>query len=168
MVAIFFGGPLADRFEPRKLLAGSLWAAASGGLCIATFPDVKGVMLVCGCFGLTSILLFWAAPIKVTRAWGGDDQQGLSCGLLEGGRGLLAGMPASLGVLAFSVAFRMGYDAATLEQKGAVPRQVIYSCNAFTASVGVLVWFSLRGLDGGSNDTRGKRHCGDCSILRGQ
>ena len=127
MVAYFFGGPLADRFEPRKLLAGSLWAAASGGLYIATFPDVKGVMLVCGCFGLTSILLFWAALIKVTRAWGGDDQQGLSYGVLEGGRGLLAAILASLSVLAFSVAFPVGYVAATLEQKGAVPRQVIYS-----------------------------------------
>ena len=82
-------------------------------------------MLVCGCFGLTSILLFWAALIKVTRAWGGDDQQGLSYGVLEGGRGPLAAILASLGVLAFSVAFPMGYDAATLEQKGAVPRQVI-------------------------------------------
>ena len=125
MVAYFFGGPLADRFEPRKLLAGSPWAAALGGPCMATFPDFTGVMLVCGCFGLTSILLFWAVLIKVTRAWGGDDQQGLSYGLLEGGRDLLAAILASLGVLAFSVAFPMGYDAATLEQKGAVPRQVI-------------------------------------------
>ena len=84
-------------------------------------------MLVCGCFGLTNILLFWAALINVTRAWGGDDQQGLSYGRLEGGRGLLAAILASLGVLAFSVAFPIGYVAATLEQKGAVPRQVIYS-----------------------------------------
>ena len=114
MVADFFGGPLADRFEPRKLLAGSLWATALGGLYIATFQDVTGVMLVCGCFGLTNILLFWAALIKVTRAWGGDDQQGLAHGLFNGGRGLLAAMLALLGVLAFSVAFPMGYDAATL------------------------------------------------------
>ena len=63
MVAYFFGGPLADRFEPRKLLAGSLWATALGGLYLATFPDVTGVMLVWGFFGLTNILLFWAALI---------------------------------------------------------------------------------------------------------
>ena len=42
MAAYFFGGPLADRFAPRKLLAGSLWAAALGGLYLATFPDVTG------------------------------------------------------------------------------------------------------------------------------
>ena len=102
-------------------------------------------MLVWGFFGLTNILLFWAALIKVTRAWGGDDQQGLAYGLLDGGRGLLAAVMASLGVLAFSVAFPLGYDAATLEQKGAVLRQVIYGYTAVTAAVGVLVWFTLRG-----------------------
>ena len=46
MVAYFSGGPLADRFEPRKPLAGSLWATALGGLYLATFPSVTGVMLV--------------------------------------------------------------------------------------------------------------------------
>ena len=45
MAAYFFGGPLADRFEPRKLLAGSLWATALGGLYLATFPDVTGCLL---------------------------------------------------------------------------------------------------------------------------
>ena len=150
MAAYFFGGPLADRFEPRKLLSVSLWATALGGLYLATFPDVTGVMLVWGFFGLTNILLFWAALIKVTRAWGGDDQQGLAYGLLDGGRGLLAAVLASLGVFAFSVAFPLGYDAATLDQKGAVLRQVIYGYTAVTAAVGVLVWFTLRGLDGGA------------------
>ena len=147
MAAYFFGGPLADRFEPRKLLAGSLWATALGGLYLATFPDVIGVTLIWGFFGLTNILLFWAALIKVTRAWGGERQQGLAYGLLDGGRGLLAAILASAGVFAFSVAFPLGYDAATLDQKAAVLREVIYGYTGVTAAVGVLVWFTLRGLD---------------------
>ncbi len=147
MAAYFFGGPLADRFEPRKLLAGSLWATSLGGLYLATFPDVTGVTLIWGFFGLTNILLFWAALIKVTRAWGGERQQGLAYGLLDGGRGLLAAILASAGVFAFSVAFPLGYDAATLDQKAAVLREVIYGYTGVTAAVGVLVWFTLRGLD---------------------
>lgn len=147
MAAYFFGGPLADRFEPRKLLAGSLWATALGGLYLATFPDVTGVTLIWGFFGLTNILLFWAALIKVTRAWGGERQQGLAYGLLDGGRGLLAAILASAGVFAFSVAFPLGYDAATLDQKAAVLREVIYGYTGVTAAVGALVWFTLRGLD---------------------
>ncbi|MEK9921084.1 MAG: MFS transporter [Luminiphilus sp.] len=146
MVAYFFGGPLADRYEPRALLAGSLWATAAGGLYLATFPNVVGVMLVWGFFGLTNILLFWAALIKVTRAWGGADQQGMAYGLLDGGRGLLAAILASVGVLMFSAAFPLGYDEATLLQKGAVLKQVIYGYTAVTMGVGVMVWFTLRGL----------------------
>ncbi len=146
MVAYFFGGPLADRYEPRALLAGSLWATAAGGLYLATFPNVVGVMLVWGFFGLTNILLFWAALIKVTRAWGGADQQGMAYGLLDGGRGLLAAILASVGVLMFSAAFPLGYDEATLLQKGAVLKQVIYGYTAVTMGIGVMVWFTLRGL----------------------
>ena len=155
MVAYFFGGPLADRYEPRALLAGSLWATAAGGLYLATFPNVVGVMLVWGFFGLTNILLFWAALIKVTRAWGGADQQGMAYGLLDGGRGLLAAILASVGVLIFSAAFPLGYDEATLLQKGAVLKQVIYGYTAVTMGVGVMVWFTLRGL--------GERHTGGAS-----
>jgi sugar phosphate permease len=147
MIAYFFGGPLADRFEPRKLLAGSLWATALGGLYLATFPDVTGVMLVWGFFGLTNILLFWAALIKVTRNWGGDDQQGLAYGLLDGGRGLLAAVLASLGVFAFASAFPLGYDSTTLTEKGVILRQVIYGYTIATAAVGVMVWFTLRGIE---------------------
>ncbi len=146
MAAYFFGGPLADRFEPRLLLAGSLWATAAGGLYLASFPDYFGVMLVWGFFGLTNILLFWAALIKVTRAWGGGDQQGMAYGLLEGGRGLLAAVLASVGVFAFSTAFPLGYDEATLAQKGAVLQQVIYGYTGVTAAAGLLVWFTLKGL----------------------
>lgn len=155
MVAYFFGGPLADRYEPRALLAGSLWATAAGGLYLATFPNVVGVMLIWGFFGLTNILLFWAALIKVTRAWGGADQQGMAYGLLDGGRGLLAAILASVGVLIFSTAFPVGYDEATLLQKGAVLQQVIYGYTAVTMGVGVMVWFTLRGL--------GERHTGGAS-----
>jgi hypothetical protein len=82
----------------------------------------------------------------VTRSWGGNDQQGLAYGLLDGGRGLLAAVLASLGVLAFASAFPLGYDSATLTEKGVILRQVIYGYTAATAAVGVMVWFTLRGI----------------------
>ena len=42
MVALFayiLGGPLADRFPPRKLIAISLWTTAAGGWVYAQFPS---------------------------------------------------------------------------------------------------------------------------------
>ena len=164
MVAYFFGGPLADRYEPRVLLACSLWATAIGGVYLASFPDVFGVMLVWGFFGLTNILLFWATLIKVTRAWGGHDQQGMAYGLLDFGRGLIAAVLASIGVFIFSAAFPLGYDEATLAHKGTVLKQIIYGYTTVTAGVGCLVWFTLRGFSEG--DGRSKQRSSNQFFLQ--
>ena len=41
-------------------------------------------------WGVTTILLFWAAMIRATREWGGASQQGRAFGILDGGRGAVA------------------------------------------------------------------------------
>ena len=143
MLAYFPGGPLADRYPARKLLAFSLWATAAGGLYMATMPDYRGAVLLWGFFGVTTILLFWAALIRATRDWGEHDGQGLAYGLLEGGRGVLAAGLASAGALLFAFAFPHGYDVASFEEKRTVLRIIIYGYTAVTAACGVFVWFAL-------------------------
>ena len=143
MLAYFPGGPLADRFSARKLLATSLWATAAGGLYMATFPDYKGALLVWAVFGITTILLFWAALIRATRDWGGHDEQGRAYGLLDGGRGILAAGLASVGVMMFGLAFPEGYASASFEEKEAALRMIIYGYTAVTALAGLFVWFTL-------------------------
>lgn len=150
MLAYFPGGPIADRFPARKLLAASLWTTALGGLYMATFPGYRGAMLLWGFFGLTTILLFWAAMIRACREWGGDDEQGRAYGLLDGGRGVLAAGLASIGVILFGLAFPDGYAAATLEDKRDALRLIIYGYTAVTAAAGVLVWFAVT--DGAPDD----------------
>ena len=143
MLAYFPGGPIADRFSAHKLLAVSLWMTAAGGLYMATFPDYHGSLLVWGFFGITTIMLFWAALIRATRDWGGHDEQGRAYGLLDGGRGVLAAGLASIGVMMFGLAFSEGYGAATFEEKEAALRLIIYGYTAVTAFAGVFVWFAL-------------------------
>ena len=113
MIAYFFGGPLADRFPAHKLIAWSLWATASGGIYLSTFPGYYGVMFIWGFFGFTTVFLFWAALFKATRAWGGINQQGQAYGLLDGGRGLLAAVLASVGVWILATTIPDGYSKAT-------------------------------------------------------
>lgn len=143
MLAYFLGGPLADRFSARKLLAMSLWITAAGGLYMATFPDHRGALLLWGFFGFSTIMLFWAALIRATRDWGGHDEQGRAYGLLDGGRGILAAGLASIGVMMFGLAFPEGYGAATFEEKEAALRLIIYGYTAVTAFAGMFVWFVL-------------------------
>lgn len=143
MLAYFPGGPLADRFPARKLLAFSLWTTAAGGLYMATLPGYLGAVLLWGFFGLSTILLFWAALIRATREWGGHDEQGLAYGVLEGGRGVLAAGLAFAGNWLFDAAFSDGYAAASFADKQAVLRTIIYGYTTVTALCGVFVWFAL-------------------------
>jgi sugar phosphate permease len=143
MLAYFPGGPLADRFSARKLLAMSLWITAAGGLYMATFPDYRGALLLWGFFGFSTIILFWAALIRAARDWGGHDEQGRAYGLLDGGRGILAAGLASVGVMMFGLAFPEGYGAATFAEKEAALRLIIYGYTAVTALAGVFVWVVL-------------------------
>jgi nitrate/nitrite transporter NarK len=143
MLAYFPGGPLADRFSARSLITLSLLSTAAGGLYMATLPGLAGSVLVWGFFGLTTILLFWAALIRATRDWGGIDEQGRAFGLLDGGRGLLAAVWASLAALLFGFLFPEGIAAASFEDKREALRMVILGYTAITASAGVFVWFAL-------------------------
>ena len=143
MLAYFPGGPLADRFPARKLLALSLWSTAVGGLYMATMPGYRGAILVWGFFGITTILLFWAALIRATREWGGTDEQGRAFGLLEGGRGLLAAVLATIGAALFGFMFPEGYADASFEDKKQALSLIIYGYTLVTAVSGVYVWFVL-------------------------
>jgi len=143
MLAYFPGGPLADRFPARKLLAWSLWSTAAGGLYMATLPGFRGAMMIWGFFGITTILLFWAALIRATREWGGTTEQGRAFGLLEGGRGMLAAVLATLGAGLFGFMFPEGYASASVEGKREALSLIIYGYTAVTALTGVYVWFVL-------------------------
>jgi sugar phosphate permease len=143
MLAYFPGGPLADRFPARKLLALSLWSTAAGGLYMATLPGYRGVLLVWGFLGITTILLFWAALIRATRDWGGTDEQGRAYGLLDAGRGLLAAVLATIGAALFGLMFPEGYTAASFNDKQEALRLIILAYTAVTAATGVFVWFLL-------------------------
>ncbi len=135
MLAYFPGGTLADRYSTRALLAVSLWATAAGGLYLATIPGVQGLSFLYGYWGITTILLFWAALIRATREWGGALAQGRAFGLLDGGRGLVAAVLASVAVtvLARTMDSAMGADL----------RAVIYFYSGVTFSAGLLCWWVI-------------------------
>ncbi len=144
MLAYFPGGLLADRFPIYKLMSFSLWMTALGGFYMSTFPGYMESILLFGFFGFSTIMLFWGALIRATREWGGQKGQGLAFGILEGGRGLLAVVLASFGVLLFQFTFPLGYESATFTEKQNVFRTVILGYSLVTALVGVYIWIVFR------------------------
>jgi MFS family permease len=143
MVAYLPGGPLADAFSPRKLLATALFTTAAGGHVLATIPSLSSMKLLYAYWGLTTIALFWAALMRATREWGGEMKQGAAFGLLDGGRGLLTAVTGSVLVAIYASLIPEDVASATLEQRTAAFRQIIFLMAAMTCATAVLVWFAL-------------------------
>lgn len=152
MLSYFLGGPLADRFAARKLLAWSLWCTALGGAYMLTFPGYRGASILWAVFGVTTILLFWAALIRATRDWGGSDNQGRAYGLLDGGRGLLAAAFATLAVGIFGLVFPEEQANASLAEKREALRLVIIAYTALTVAAGFLAWFAIAERETGNQE----------------
>ena len=144
LLSYFFGGPLADRFPPRKLIAVSLWTTALGGLVLAAFPTYQVLQILYAYWGFTTIFLFWAPMIKATRVWGGSTSQGKAFGFLDGGRGLVGALLGALGVYVFSSFLYTEASSATLSESRAAFKQVILLSTGIVLVVGLLVWFFLK------------------------
>jgi len=151
MVAYFGGGPLADRFSARKLLVVALLSTAAGGIVLAQVPSIATLRWLFFFWGISTILPFWAALIRATREWGGERSQGRAYGLLDGGRGLVAALLASVSLILFSAILPADAAAATLEQKRLALVQVIWLFTAFTAATSAVVWFWVPDSSAGSD-----------------
>ncbi len=138
-----FGGFLADKFPPGKLIAVALWTTALGGLVYASFPSYTVLKILYGYWGFTTIFLFWAPMIKATRVWGGTSSQGKAFGFLDGGRGLVGALFGAMGVLIFSLFISSEISQNTVSESRAAMKQVILVSSGIVALVGLLVWFFL-------------------------
>ena len=144
LISYLFGGPLADKFPPRKLIAVALWMTALGGLVYAAFPSYTILKILYGYWGFTTIFLFWAPMIKATRVWGGATSQGKAFGFLDGGRGLVGALFGAMGVLIFSLFITSEISEVTVPESRAAFEQVIQISSGIVVLVGLLVWFFMK------------------------
>ena len=147
IVALFsylFGGPLADKFKPNLLMSFALILTGLGGLYLATYPNLINLHILYGFWGFTTIFLFWAAMIKATRIWGGTNKQGIAFGFLDGGRGLVAALFGSVGVLIFSLFITKDIELTSIAERRIVFKEVITYTSFAVITVGVIVFFFLK------------------------
>lgn len=106
-------GWLADRIAPRFLIFFSLVATGALGLWYSTAPSMTGLMIIFGCWGLTTGLTFWASVLKRVKMIAHHTEQGRFFGILDGGRGLVEALLATvaLGLFAYTTESR-GESAA--------------------------------------------------------
>lgn len=121
MITYVPSGWLADRISSRKLLAYSLLATGLLGLWFSTMPSYGSLLIIYGAWGLATGLTFWSAHIKLVAMLAKRDQQGRFFGILDGGRGLVEALLATLAVALFAYVLSSESGSTTLALK-----QVIY------------------------------------------
>ncbi len=140
LISYFLGGFVADRLPPGRLMSIGLFLTALGGIYAAQYPSLTGMYFLYGYWGLTTILLFWAALIKATRVWGGTKRQGKAFGFLDGGRGLVAAGFGSLGLLVISLLTAQKLELYDLSEKKEIFSMVILVFSAIVGFVSLLLW----------------------------
>ena len=143
LVSYFFGGFIADKWEARKLLSISLIITSIGGFIMVSIPSIVSFKILYGLWGVSTIFLFWAALIKATRLWGNKNNQGISFGLLDGGRGLFAASIALFGASILSYFFPDGSAVVTYEDKKITLQYILSAITGIVFLIGLFVWFSL-------------------------
>lgn len=97
-------GWLADRIAPRFLIFFSLVATGALGLWYSTAPGMNGLLIIFGCWGLTTGLTFWASVLKRVKMIARQSEQGRFFGILDGGRGLVEALLATVALALFALA----------------------------------------------------------------
>lgn len=145
MISYFFGGLLADRFDPRRLMTVALLATAAVAVGFIGVPSATQLQVIYGFFGMTTILLFWSAMIRVTHALGGSETQGAAFGILDAGRGLFAAVLASFLFAVFAWLRDVGAEDADANGVFALRSMVAIAAATVAVSAGTL-HLSLRQL----------------------
>ena len=143
VLSYFFGGFIADKWEPKKLLSISLFLTAIGGFWMTLIPSIFTLKILYAFWGVSTILLFWASLIKATKQWGNKNNQGLSFGLLDGGRGFFAASIALFGASILTYFFPEKGIEITFHNKVETLQYIIGTITFIVFLVALLVWTVL-------------------------
>jgi len=147
-LSYLYGGILADKYSPRKLLSISLILTSFGGFIMMTYPSYYPSYLVMqllfAYWGFTTVFLFWAPMIKATRIIGGQKKQGKTFSFLDGGRGIVASSIGVIGVIIFSILITTDISTANIQDKQNAFKYVIAVSSILVFICGIIVYSFLK------------------------
>ena len=117
-------------------------------------------------WGITTILLFWAALIRATREWGGTTAQGRAFGILDGGRGAVAALVATLGVALFAWKMPANVDLVSNAERRDAFRAVILLYSFAAIGTAALTWSLIPAGKPSGDSSRGLFHAARNVVTR--
>jgi len=129
-------GFLADRVSAKKLIGISLLGVGACGIWFAQVPSAASVNIIFFMWGIFSVLTFWSAHLKVVKMLSRKAEEGRFFGILDGGRGVVEALMASIGLAIF--AGILGSSELMADKQSAMVA-VIYLYSIIVLVGGVLV-----------------------------
>lgn len=133
-------GWLADRMSSKLLLSLSMLITGVAGIWYAQIPNVNYIRIIFLIWGFSTVLTFWGSHMKIIKLIAGRDEQGRFFGMLEGGKGLVEAVIATVVVAVFNI-------IATNQPTPELTRQalvtVIYIFSILNIALSFIVYFIL-------------------------
>ncbi|KEY57300.1 nitrate/nitrite transporter [Serratia sp. DD3] len=141
IVGYFPSGVLSDKFSAKNLLALSLLGTALGGFWFAQVPTYEYVVVIFAIWGFFSVFTFWSSHMKVVKMLSSDDEDGRFFGILDGGRGLVEALLASLALAIFTVV--LGSSIEVTDKRAALV-SIVYMYSTVLLVTSILVFFFVK------------------------
>ena len=136
VIGYFPSGWLADKFSSKKLIFISLLACGLAGLWFAQIPGYNMVVLIFVIWGIFAVFTFWSSHMKIVKLLAKKEEEGRFFGILDGGRGLVEAILATVALFIFTRVIDGGSgDASALQ--GVI---YMYSIVMIVVSILILVF----------------------------
>ena len=148
-------GFLADRVSAKWLIAISLLGVSACGFWFAQVPGVAAVNAIFFMWGIFSVLTFWSSHLKIVKMLAKSNEEGRFFGILDGGRGVVEAVMASIGLAVFAAILG---SSELLPDKQSAMTAVIYLYSAIVLVAAILIMIfvdsdkKLRELAGNSGE----------------
>jgi MFS family permease len=135
-VGYFPSGVICDKISSKFLLSISLFMTALGGFVFAQTPSYGLVVGIYVLWGIFSVFTFWGAHMKLVKLLSSREEEGRFFGILDGGRGVVEAVLASIAVAIFAATLG---KSDSLELKTAAMKSVIYMYSFVVLAIAILV-----------------------------
>ncbi|MEK4306755.1 MULTISPECIES: MFS transporter [Oceanobacillus] len=136
VIGYFPSGWIADKFSAKKLLTISLLGVGAAGIWFAQVPSYPFIITIFVIWGIFTVLTFWSAHMKLVKLISKKEEEGRFFGILDGGKGVIEAVLASIAISMFSAV--LGTSTALADKEAALV-SVVYMYSIILIIVAVLI-----------------------------
>ena len=132
-------GLIADKVSAKKLITISLLGTSLCGFWFAQVPGHSSVNIIFFLWGIFSVFTFWSAHMKIVKMLAKESEEGRFFGILDGGRGVVEALMASIGLALFAAI--LGNGESLVDKQAAIVSVVyLYSGIVFVVAILILIF----------------------------